>query len=191
MATDSSVAGYLLPVAPHPVYSSLLDRVLHDVIAGATGIAAPDLVRPRWQPEPPPIPQYTVNWVAFGVTRVERDVFAHTQHVEETDVLTRTELLTVLCSFYGPAAQDNASRLEDCLEIGQNRDALAAANTAMVSCGATTTVPVQLHNIWTMRVDMPVTLRRLVTRTFPVRSLASPSGGVLDNEEYTTPINPT
>lgn len=190
MAADSSVAGYLLPTPPHPVYGTQLDRVLHDVIAGATGITSPALVRPRWQPEPPPIPQYTVDWVAFGVTRIDRDTFAHTEHVGEADVLTRTELLTVTCSFYGPTALGNASLFEDCLEISQNRDALASAHTSLVSCGDATPVPVQLHNVWVMRVDLSVTLRRLVTRTFPVLSIADPSGIGLDNEFYVTPINP-
>lgn len=194
MATDSSVAGYLQPTAPHPVYGSLLDRVLHDVIKGATGITDNALVRPRWQPEPPPIPQYSVDWAAFGITQVQRDTLAHIQHASgagTSDVLTRTELVTVLCSFYGPNASDNASRFEDCLEISQNRDALATAQTSLVSCGTYTNVPTQLHNIWVHRVDVPVTLRRLVQRTFPVLSLSETARGDLDNEEYVTPINPT
>jgi hypothetical protein len=64
---NSASGGYLVPVSPLPLDDEELGRRLSNVVAGVTGIPG-NLVRPRWQKNPPPIPDEGVDWVAVGVT---------------------------------------------------------------------------------------------------------------------------
>jgi hypothetical protein len=66
----SATGGYLAPSTTPPPSDTDFARQLSNLIAGVTGIAG-SLVRPRWQPEPPPIPKITENWVAIGATAVD------------------------------------------------------------------------------------------------------------------------
>jgi hypothetical protein len=96
---DSTTAGFIGPnVSPTPLQDDAYDDLLHDLIAGITNIS-PDLIRPRWQPEPPPRPDISVNWVAFGITEVNQDWLPSTVHVDSGDgfdAFQRFEVNTVL-----------------------------------------------------------------------------------------------
>ena len=188
MANDSSEAGYLLPTSAAS-YGDPLDDVLHDAVAGMTGIPG-SLVRPRWQPEPPQQPSYTTDWVAFGVTRSSVDVFAYTRPGDSGETVERDEQLFVLHSFYGPNSHSICERFRDAFEVSQNRDALRASGITLVEVQEATLLPALLKEKWVKRVDVTVNYRRRTVRTFAVRTIQSAVGQIV-TEDRTVPINVT
>ena len=126
--TDSTTSGFLTPVA-EPDHDDPLDDQLQDTIVGIIGRLEPEMVRPRWQPNPPNRPMSATNWVAFGVVNAEPDIFAYEGHDHEMqgedDVSTtrveRDEILYILLSFYGAQAAANDARLRAGLDLAQNR----------------------------------------------------------------------
>ncbi len=189
MALDSSTSGYIAP-ASSPAYGDALDDVLQSVIVGLTGIAG-SLVRPRWQPEPPQQPAFTVNWVAFGLVRQVNDTFAYVGHNPAgagSDEVQEDELLYVLHSFYGPECHSLCARFRAGLMLAQNRDALTAANIALVEVQEATHLPALLKERWVKRIDVTAVYRRRTSRTYNVLTITSGQLG-LDNEHYVTPIN--
>lgn len=191
MANDSSTAGYLAP-ASEPDYDDDLDDVLQEAVVGITGLPGP-LVRPRWQSNPPQQPEFDVDWCAFGVTRVSGDIFSYqgfdptANDAQGAVSLEEDELLYCLASFYGPNATKNCKRLRAGLAIGQNRATLASNNVAIVEVGESVNLPALLQEKWVKRVDMAVTFRRRVHRSFPILTIESGDVG-LDNEHYVTPL---
>lgn len=176
MATNSTEAGFLLPTSPEPIYDDPLDDVVHDLIAGVTGIP-PTHVRPRWQHRPPGRPSVNTEWCAFGVQNLEADVdpYITNQLANDKieDVLVRTEIITYLLSFYGDQALHMARRFKDGVCIQQNRQGLLTVGASLLECLQITPVPALLNEQWCKRMDLPVVLRRTITRTYPVRSLQS------------------
>jgi hypothetical protein len=185
MATSSAAAGFLAPVSA-PTYDVALEDTFHPAIVGITGIPG-NLVRPRWQPEPPQQPAFNVDWCAFGITVISAD--EHPYEVQGMDVLSmeRDELINTLISFYGPNSSSNCARFRDGLSLSQNRDTLRAAGITVMEVGDATILPALLKETWVKRVDTRVIYRRRSIRTFPVLPLLSGELG-LDNESYVTPI---
>lgn len=165
---------------------ALLDA-FQPTLSGITGLPG-DLVRPRWQPEPPNQPDFGTDWVAFGVTVMPADAFAFIRQVDISTVeLECTEELQALASFYGPNAPGLAGELRDGLQIDQNRWALLALGIKLVEVQQQRQVPALMKQIWTKRVDVPMRWRRWVVRRYAVNSVESAALG-LDNELYITPI---
>lgn len=190
MATSSIAAGYLVPVEPIEADDDFAD-ILHDVIVGVTGLAG-DLVRPRWQPEPPTQPDFNTNWAAFGVVRTESDVFSYQEHDPEdegSDIVERDHTFHVLHSFYGPLCHGYCEMLRDGLAVAQNRDVLAQHDTFVIEVQEATVLPALLKQKWVRRVDVTVLYRRRISRTYPVRTIQSVGQTVLDNEHYLTNLN--
>jgi hypothetical protein len=192
VATSSQEAGFLAPSSADP-YDDPLDDILQAVIVGITGLPA-SLVRPRWQPNPPQMPDFTENWCAFGVTDKNVDAFAYDDHNPAgsegagQSIIERDEIVSVLHSFYGPASGAVAERFRDGFEIGQNRAALLASGVALIEMERAVSVPALLQETWVKRVDVNVLYRRRTRRTFEVRSLLS-AQGQLDTEQRITPLN--
>lgn len=178
---NSEHAGYLRPdSSPAPLEGEALLDLIHDVIAGITGLDD-KLVRPRWQSEPANPPDAGTAWCSVGVAKGDKDAFAAVVHRDTTDGgaddLQRHEMLNLLCSFYdlGDAglADFYCDRLADGLQIEQNRAALKANNIDLVEAMQSNTVPTLVKSRWQYRVDLPVVLRRQILRTYQVRNLAS------------------
>lgn len=189
MTNDSSTGGYLTPTGVAPLEDEALDDLLHDVVAGITGLAN-ELVRPRWQPEPPPTPDWGADWCAMGIMHRTADTFAvegHDSAGEGSDYLIRHEVLSLLCSFYGPNSQAKGALLRDGLSIAQNREALAGSGIALVSVGDLTKAPELVKNRWLNRADLPVVLRREIMRTYPVLNVTS-AQIELNSETVTTDV---
>lgn len=182
---------FVLPAgSPSVAEGDALEDLFQASLAGITGIA-PELVRPRWQMEPPNVPDFSETWLAFGVTEMPADKYAHLRQVDEfTTELQESQDLVVLCSFYGPQAQAMASRLRDGLQIQDNRAALAAQNIKFVEVSRAVQVPALMKQTWVKRVDETVRFRRWVLRRYAVGAIASADMG-LDNEHYITPIEVT
>lgn len=185
MPNNSSSGGYLVPAAsPAPVQDDVLDDALGDMVAAITGLTRDTAVLPRFQAEPPNLPDVGTNWVAIGVQDSEPDFNAAVTHSSSggtgADTLQRNEVLDLLCSFYGPNAKANAALLSDGLQIPQNREALRAQNIAVVDTGKPTRGPVLLKNKWFNRVDLTIRFRRLSLRVYPILDLATANGTVSD-----------
>lgn len=134
------------------------------------------MVRPRWQPEPPDIPAFGVDWASIGITGREADTFAseiHNPAGEGSDTVYRQELLEILVTFYGPNADQYASYLREGVSVAQNREVLQQNAFGLVSVGDLVTVPELIKNRWIYRVDLPVTFRRAIEYVYPVLNLES------------------
>ncbi|MCT9071202.1 hypothetical protein N6G06_07475 [Cupriavidus gilardii] len=176
MANDSSTGGYLSPaVASPPLEDDALDDLLHDLVAGVTGLPG-NMVRPRWQPTVPKQPEPSVNWCAIGVTVQTNDAGPAIQHDptgDGSDVYQRHQDIELLCTFYGPAANGYAQMLVDGLAIPQNSEHLGLNDMKFVSAGTIRAAPDLVNQQWVRRYDVTVALRRKITRTYPVLNLLS------------------
>jgi len=176
MGNTSATGGYLSPaVVSPPLEDEEIDKLLQGMVKGITGLAG-DLVRPRWQPNPPKQPEPSVNWCAIGVTVTEPDAGPSIEHDgtgDGQDNLQRHEDIELACTFYGPLGKSYAALLRDGLSIPQNTAVLRAQGMGLIECGAARSVPELVNQQWIKRYDMPVKLRRQVKRSYPVLNLLS------------------
>lgn len=184
--TDSSTGGILSPTSsPAPLLDDALADFLQVWIVGLTGITA-SLVRPRWQPEPPNIPDFGTTWVAFGLTGSEADTFAAERHLNQlpngASEIRRHEEMEYLVSFYGPAAESVMHNFREGIQVSQNREYLITQNMGLVSTGQATRVPELVKERWVNRIDLPLTLRRQIIRKYAVLDLVG-AGATLNNGE--------
>lgn len=187
MANDSTALGYLLPTDTIANDDGLED-LIHDILAGITGLAG-DLVRPRWQQgtKPPALPDADVTWCAAGIVGdITSDGDADIEHDADADAglgaddVTRWEDIPILASFYGPAAMATAARLRDGLKLPQNREPMWI-NAGMVLGNVSdrlTNLPELRNAQWVHRYDLSLMFRRAVTRTYTVRNLVEASGTI-------------
>ena len=148
---------------------------------GLTGLPG-NMVRPRWQPEPANIPDFGVDWCAFGIQRKLPDTYAQVQHDstgEGTDKLQRHETVEILLSFYGPNADMSLELLREGLQIAQNREVLQQNSMGLVETGEAIVAPSIVKDRWLYRVDMTLTIRRQIKRVYPVLNLLSAEGDVI------------
>lgn len=194
---DSRTAGYLGPAAqPAPAEDNAWDDFLYDLFIGITNLPE-NLVRPRWQPEPPVQPDVGVDWMAFGTSGTEGLWRAPVTHFPGTaapdgtqaspdgdgfSLLQEHETSTVLCVFYGPHANATAALLRDGLRIDQNQAVLRAAGAALVECGPFTRAPELFKQQWLNRVDMNVVFRREIRRVYPELNLLRAQGTITSND---------
>lgn len=190
MAT-SATGGYLQPSTPVD-YDEALDDIFHAAIFGITQIPK-NLIRPRWQPEPPNQPDFTTNWAAFGIMTMDGDRFSYQRHspagsggLGSTDI-ERDEKLKLLISFYGPNCAGYQARWSLGLQLSQNRDELSAAGIKLVEVQEAVMLPALFKEKWVKRVDSAAIFRRRIARTYAIENVESATVG-LDNEHYITPI---
>lgn len=176
-AADSSQAGYLLPTQA-PVYGTSLEDLFQRVVAGITGLPG-NLVRPRYQLNPPTLPQADITWASLSVFvepirwnpyKTLQDDLHYTVEGQET--------LRVLVSFIGPEGQEYERRLRDGIHLAQNRDELVAAGIEFTEFAEAVNVPTIVKEQWTKRVDIRGTFQRWCVREYAVRSLLSADGTI-------------
>lgn len=192
-APDSSVAGALqgsppgqLPAQTPP--GQPLENYLQQWVA-AVAYMDGTLVRPRWQLEPPNLPDINSDWATLGIieTRPIGPYPAVIRHPtlndgDGADEVQRQEEFDLLVSFYGPHAGAYASNLHDGLAIWQNYSALRLAGMAFVEIGVTTRVPELIRQQWVDRADKLLTIRRFIRRFYPVLNLLSASARITAHE---------
>jgi len=137
-------------------------------------------VRPRWQPEPPDLPDFGTTWAAIGEVSRVPETYAADFHFCENDtrgngydLLVRNEEIELLISFYGPLAGTYAGLLRDGIQISQNREKMLLAGFGLVSTGDPVTVPELIKERWWYRVDQPFIVRRQIQRKYDVLNLLS------------------
>ncbi len=187
MPNDSSTGGYLAPSSRNyelsgfnvtDVDDKAFAVFLQGVVVGITGLAG-SLVRPRWQVQPPVIPNFGTDWAAVGKGNVHFDPDAFIQHTPgegETpgySMQWRNAILDIIVSFYGQSRESNADILVMGLNMPQNREALYANGYNLVSC---TDVELGADLIQEQYLPTSVVnfqLRRLQGWTWPILDLAS------------------
>lgn len=188
---DSSTGGYLSPaVASPPLEDDALTAIFQQMIVGITALPG-NMVRPRWQPNPPKQPEPTVNWCALGISVQTLDdgpAIVHNQAGNGSDTYIRHEQIDVLASFYGPAAMQNAQLLSDGLAIPQNLEQLKAQDMNSVDTGQIRAAPDLINEQWIRRYDLQMTFRRKITRSYAVLNILTAQGTVQTNT-VTGPIS--
>jgi len=191
---DSSTGGYLLPaVTSPPLEDAALDAIFQQMVVGITALPG-NMVRPRWQPNPPKQPEPITNWCALGVTTQELDAgpaIVHNPTGNGTDTYIRHQQIDVLCSFYGPNAKQYAQQLEDGLAIPQNLEQLKLSDMNCIETGQIRAAPDLINEQWIRRYDMAIVFRRKITRTYQVLNILTASGTVIASTPLTTTINVT
>lgn len=187
-----------------PLAGQQLDGFMQQVVSGVTGIPG-NLVRPRWQPEPPNLPQdpntnpgtpSSIDWAAIGVVSSTPLGFPYNSEVitgrglvvaQGFSQQSDQEEFDLLCSFYGLRADNYAVKLRAGLIVAQNRECLQLTGMGLVNTSGRRRVPSLVQNQNLMRVDITVTFRREVREQYPIMYyLSAPAvlttdTGVTDN----------
>lgn len=169
-APNSSVAGFLGSITSIP-NDQLLENVLNPTIAGITQLDGDTQIRPRYQEDPPAVPDRSTNWVAFGVSRVISDTVAATKQNAGSAEVVRYQEIEVLLSWYGPQAGNYAELFRDGLQVDQNRDLLNQNELGVISIGEARKAPELFKQKFLTRYDMTLMLRRRTARVYPVLTL--------------------
>lgn len=187
MPNTSATGGYLLQGDPKPIEGQALRRFLHGLLVGVSGLPT-TLVRPSWQPNPPPIPDIDTDWLAFGISAVRPEAGdPYYRQLDTGEGLTiRHEAIDVACTFYGPNAVGNAGALRDGMYIGQNRENLYLAGMGLVGFSDTIHAPELINDRFFDRADITMTLRREVRRTYPILHFVAAYGAIHANRAITT-----
>ena len=179
MTGSSTVAGYIRPsnISKPPNRLTLL-QFIQTVLVGLSGIDG-SLVRPKWQPKPPPQPDPETNWIAFGIIEDE-PTFNGAIVTDNAGVTTqqRQRKLTIQTSFYGPNALDFIELVQDGFQLGQNLAALKSANMGLTETTRAIHIPELVNEVWIDRYEMSVILQREVISTYPIVTITSASGTI-------------
>jgi hypothetical protein len=176
-AADSSQRGYLIPTAT-PLYGTVLEDLFQKVIVGITNLPG-NLVRPRYQVNPPTLPDGDVTWASFSVyvEPVQWNPYK-TMENDLTYTVEGEETLTVLVSFIGPQGQEYERRWRDGMQLAQNRDELIEASIGFIEFADAVNVPSLVKERWVKRVDIRGTFKRWTVREYAVRQLVSADGTI-------------
>jgi hypothetical protein len=202
VANDSSTGGPLAPLpspAPAPLTGLALNDFLQGWIVGITGLAG-TLVRPRWQPEPPIIPNAAVAWCAFGIMSRRGDSFPFIGHDgaqnggNGLDQIIQNEEFELLLSFYDLGVNGEADTLAELMKQGavipQNREVLKAQNFDVGWVGdISDPIPTLLKVRWLYRLDLPILIRRQIVRQYPVLNVESIAGSVTTDTGLTVELS--
>lgn len=199
MANDSSTGGVLVPQAPgvQPSTGDAFVDLIGDFIAGICEIDR-DLVRPRWQPKPPAMPDITVDWCAFGITESVSDWSAQTRHDPSLnagqggDIVSQHETIRAIASFYGPAGYSKAVQLRLGLWVPQNWESLRQAEVLLREGTTIRTTSALMNERWVPRCDLELSFRRKVTAVYPVLNILTAQGVIKTMggyaQNFTAPI---
>lgn len=168
------------PPSPAPLEGTALLDIIQETLVALTGIVT-TLVRPRFQAEPPDIPDAGTCWLSFGITSRPSDVFPVLVHDGAAnsgngqDNYQRQEEIIVLCSFYDDGstglAYGTAAQLRDGLSIPQNMEALTAQNIALGWTGELIDLPSLVKTRWLFRVDLEVHFHRQIDRVYRTENI--------------------
>lgn len=180
MSNTSATGGYLTPDASAlPAEDTDLEDIFQQMVVGLSGLPGA-LVRPSWPDKIPKQPEPHISWCAIAVTVEDPDDQPAITHDPTLnggaggDVLQRHELIAVLCTFYGPQGQKNASITRDGLFISQNNSYLQSNyGIGLNGVGQIICVPELVNQQWVRRYDLHLKFKRSVVRTYPVFNLLS------------------
>lgn len=186
MPNTSATGGYLQQVVG-PLEGLDLRRFIGTVLVGVSGFA-PEMVRPAWQQNPPPVPNIDTNWMAFGITarRADNDPY----QVEKDDglrtLMLRHEELDIMLAFYGPDCLQKAAEVREGFELTQNTESLLLAGMAYIDLSDIIHAPELVNDRYFDRADTTLTIRREVRREYRILNFVSANGAIHANRDITT-----
>ena len=172
----SSSGGPLLPSNIGGDFNDkALKRFLQQLVVTLTGLPG-TVVYPRWQKEPPNMPDEGTDWAAIGVVSRERDAFAYEGRAgvngySGADTVFRQEVLEVMVSFYGPNSEQYSEIFTMALQVAQNREILTVNNFGLVETQGSITAPALINQRWMEGQDTRFRLRRSLIYTYPVQDV--------------------
>lgn len=93
MSNTSATGGYLVPSPSNPYPGGItFKQFLQTVFVGLSGLST-DLVRGKWQINPPKQPDVNTNWIAFGLGVNKPDANAYFAVVPQTQAVGYVKLL--------------------------------------------------------------------------------------------------
>lgn len=193
----SATGGYLQPTGPAPLPGNLtFKEFIQQVFVGVSGLPG-ELVRPKWQINPPKQPDVTTNWMAIGLTEGLQDTNAYTGvDSEGNNVFERNKDFQIQASFYGPNADDFADLVSDNFQIPQNLESLRLARMGFVNTSRSTHVPDLVNERWVDRYEMTFFFRRQILRSYQILTFLSVNGtltaemsGTTKTVAWNTPAN--
>lgn len=169
-AETSAERGYLAPTDTG-LDDSTLEDFLHDLFEGLTALPG-NLIRPRWQVEPPQLPEIGVNWMAFGITeQITENIASEVFRDDLEMIVARGQELNIQISCYGPNAENTISLIREGIQLEQNREILRLNNIGFIETTKVINTSLEINKRWSKRKDFTLRLRRIVQRTYPVHSI--------------------
>ncbi len=194
MPNSSTTGGFLTPnPTPTVLEGDALVNFFQEWAVGVTGLVGAN-VRPRWQAEPPNIPPDGTDWAAIGIVRRSPDTFAAESHVATGngyDVLNKHEILHLICSFYGPNADNYASIFRDGIQIAQNREILTLNSMGLVESGEPIAVPELVKEKWLYKIDLPFSIKRQIIRNYAVQNILTSQSSLIAQNAIANVITET
>lgn len=192
MPNTSANVGYIQPTyKPDVLEGAALQDFLHDWLVGVSGVEKP-MIRPRWQPEPPNIPDVNTDWMAFGITERDSNTFPFEGHDGADlghNVMIRHEQLTVLISVYGPNADITAHLIRENAMVAQNREVLFKKGFSIKSIEGMRSAPEIIKQQWMYRLDFAVIFNRKIKIVYPILNIASSEATITsDSSSYQTSV---
>ena len=186
MPNTSATGGYLQQVAG-PLEGLDLRRFIGTVLVGVSGFE-PELVRPAWQQNPPPVPNIDTNWMAFGITarRADNDPYQVETENGLRTLMLRHEELDIMLAFYGPDCLQKAAEVREGFELTQNTESLLLAGMAYIDLSDIIHAPELVNDRWFDRADTTLTIRREVRREYRILNFVSANGAIHANRDITT-----
>jgi len=182
----SATGGYLQQVAG-PLEGLDLRRFIGTVLVGVSGLT-PELVRPAWQQNPPPVPNIDTNWMAFGITarRADNDPYQSEKDDGQRTIMSRHEELDIMLAFYGPDCLQKAAEVREGFELTQNTESLLLAGMAYIDLSDIIHAPELVNDRYFDRADTTLTIRREVRREYRILNFVSAYGAIHANRDITT-----
>lgn len=186
MPNTSATGGYLQQVAG-PLEGLDLRRFIGTVLVGVSGFE-PELVRPAWQQNPPPVPNIDTNWMAFGITarRADNDPYQVEKDDGQRTLMLRHEELDIMLAFYGPDCLQKAAEVREGFELTQNTESLLLAGMAYIDLSDIIHAPELVNDRYFDRADTTLTIRREVRREYRILNFVSANGAIHANRDITT-----
>lgn len=184
MPNNSSTGGYLVPTSTGgDLNDKALAMFLQQVVVNITGLPGP-MVRPRWQPESPNIPDFGTDWCAIGPGPRERDPYGYLQQNDGSTTVIRNRVMEILTTFYGPNSEQNAEYLAQGLEVPQNRELMQLAGFNIVAPPRdSVAVPRLIKQRWQYAVDLSFRVRQQLSYTFSVLNLDGAQGTLIADDQ--------
>ncbi len=186
MPNTSATGGFLTQVSG-PIEGLDLRRFIGTVLVGVSGFA-PEMVRPAWQQNPPPVPGIDVNWMAFGITarRADNDPYQVEKDDGQRTLMLRHEELDIMLAFYGPDCLQKAAEVREGFELTQNTESLLLAGMAYIDLSDIIHAPELVNDRYFDRADTTLTIRREVRREYRILNFVSAYGAIHANRDITT-----
>lgn len=155
---------------------------LQQIVVGVTGMDG-TLVRPRWQPEPPNQPDFSIDWAAIGAVGRDSDVFVYEGGNPDSHFVVRQQILRILLSFYGPNSEANTELFGMGMGLAQNREIFTRNGMGLVEVEQSTPpIPEMVNERWVYRMDTPFRVRRSQQYTYQVVSLTGAGIDIIVDE---------